>query len=195
MAAIKIDKRLNLVLEVQRSDGTSVFVHSTPIGKEVYEANFRLITKTAVGMYTDGLAPGACARIAALAMRATAKEMDENSGDTFRRSAESLFQEIWRLTNVLMPGLRGWETVPFHEVMQNNSLDDEQVMEVQNILAFFTVISWFHRESERQDIYQMLRSYGAQTVSLNVTEYSSSLPISTPTAATGVTAGPSSVPH
>src|SRR4029077_4018571 len=178
-----------------RDDGTSVYVHSAPISKEVYEANFRLITRTAVSMYSDGLAPGACARIAALAMRATAKEMDEGSGDTYRRSAESLMQEIWRLTNVLMPGLRGWETVPFHEVMQNNSLDDEQVSEVQNILAFFTVISWFHRGSERQDIYRMLKTYGAQTVSSNVTEFSASLPISTPTATSGVTAPPSSVPH
>jgi hypothetical protein len=191
---IKIDKRLNLVLEVQRDDGTSVYVHSVPIGKEVYEANFRLITRTAVGMYSDGLAPGACARIAALAMRATAKDMDGSSGDTHRRAAESLLQEVWRLTNILMPGLRGWETVPFHNVIQEKTLDDEQVSEVQNILAFFTVVSWFHRESERTDIYQMLRIYGAQTVSSNVTEYSASLPISIPGATTGATVLPSSTP-
>jgi len=192
---IKIDKRLNLVLEVQRDDGTSVFVHSSPISEAVYEANYRLITRTAVSMYSDGLAPGACARIAALAMRATAKEMDDNSGDTHRRAAESLMQEVWRLTNVLMPGLRGWETVPFHQVMQEQTLDGEQIREVQNILAFFTVISWFHRESERQDIYQMLKTYGAQTVSSNVTEFSSSLPISTPAGTTGVTGPVSSIPH
>jgi len=193
---LKIDKRLNIVLEVQRDNEPSIYVHSVPIGKEVYEANYRLITKTAVEMYGDGLAPGACARVCSMAMRATAKTMDANgSGDAFRRSAESLLQEVWRLTNVLMPGLRGWETVPFHEVMQNNTLDEEQLMEVQNILAYFTVASWFHRESERKDIYEILKNYGVQIVSLNVTEYSSSLPISTRPVTTGVTAPASSIPH
>ncbi len=198
--ALKIDKRLNIVLEVPRENRPSIFIHSVPIGTNVYEANYRLITKTAVAMYGDGLAPGACSRICALALRSTAQEMDAGGGDTYRSGAESLLQEIWRLTNVLMPGPRGWETVPFHEVIHNNTLEEEQIKEVQNILSFFTVASWFHRESERKDIYEILKKFGAQIVSSNVTEFSSSLPTSTAPGTTGVTgapmaAAPSLVPH
>lgn len=193
---LKLDKRLNIALEVPRENEPSLFIHSVPIGKEVYEANYRLITRTAITMYGDGMAPGACARVAMLALRDTAKEMDGNGpGDQYRRSAESLLQEIWRLTNVLMPGLKGWETVPFHEIKTNNVLLEEQITEVENILAYFTVLSWFHRESERKDIYEMLKTFGAQIVSLNVTEYSSSLPISTRGVTTGATAQASSIPH
>jgi len=193
---LKIDKRLNIALEVQRENEPSVYIHAVPVDKMVYEANYRLITRTAITMYGDGMAPGACCRVAMLALRATAKEMDgAGSGDVYRRSAESLIQEIWRLSNVLMPGLKGWETVPFHEAIQNNTLDDEQISEVQNILVYFTVLSWFHRESERKDIYEMLKIFGAQIVSSNVTEYSSSLPISTRPVTTGATAPASSIAH
>lgn len=192
---MNLDKGLNLVLTVPCVDGTSAYVHSEPVSLEVYEANYRLISRASVAMYSDGLGAGACARVAMLALRDTAKDMDaERGGNTFTRSAEALLQEIWRLSNVAMPTDQGWQNTPLHTVIGQKLLDPKAIREAQNCICFFTLASWFHQAMELENIYKLLTAYGAQTVSSNCTEFAASLQTSTQTESTGAMAQAVSMP-
>jgi hypothetical protein len=174
-----------------------VHVHSIPISRAVWEANYRLITKTTVAMYGDGLAPGAAMRVTVLYMRDTAKLMDETiGGGNFQTHAAALLAECWRLTNVMMLSSAGtWQMVPFQELLDRKQLDPDILSEVQNAIAFFTLASWFHRDKERQDIYSLMKAYGAQIISLDATGYMNSLQTSTATVSSGATATASSTTH
>lgn len=187
---MKIDRKLNLVLSVTRDDGVEVHVHSTPISREIYETHFLILSKAVSAMYEEGLAPGICSRVALMMMRKVA----DKTGD--REMLEKvLLPEIWRLTNVLMPTDRGWETVPFQTVINNGMMDENDIAEVQNFLCFFTAVSWVHKKAELEAvIYPLLLASGGSTSSLNCTEYSNSLRTSTQAENTGATATPSSIP-
>jgi hypothetical protein len=219
---MKIDRKLNIVLTIVESvevteavvkDGKPVikdgqpetktvskdvpvaYVHAEPISTEIYEAHFLVLTKTLLGMYDQGIqVADSASRIAMLMLRQTAAQM----GPGVTASIESgLFPEIWRLTNVLMPGKggNGWQLIPFQEVIQNKLLGEEDIKEVQNRLCFFTAASHFHSRAElAKTVWPMLEFYGAQITSSTSTEYLTSLPISTTTANTGAKATPSSIP-
>jgi len=187
---MKINRKLNLVLSVTRDDGVEVYVHSTPISREIYEANFLALSKTVSSMYEEGLAPGICSRVALLMLKEVATRL--NRTEAIERT---LLPEIWRLTNVIMPNEKGYETVPFQTVINNSLLNKEDISEVQNFLTFFTAASWVHKNVELETlIYPLLQSSGGQTTSSNCTEYANSLQTSKLVENTGATATPSSIP-
>jgi len=188
---MKIDKRLNLVVEVERADGVMIHIHSTPINRQIYERHYTFISKALTSLYADGMAPGACSRIAFLRM----KELAETERERFNNVEQTLFAEIWRLTNVSVPTDRGWEQVPFFEVMNDTRhMDADDVAEVQNLICFFTLGSWVHGRQERQGMYDLLTQNGVLTTPLPFTEYHRSLPISKTGASSGETEILSSIP-
>jgi hypothetical protein len=189
---MQINKRLNLVVEVERGDGMIVHVHSTPVNRQIYERHYTFISKALTSLYADGMAPGACSRIAYLRM----KELAENEPDRFKNVEQTLFAEIWRLTNVSVPTDRGWEQVPFFELLQdgNPHMDADDVAEVQNLICFFTLGSWVHGRQERQGMYDLLTQNGVLTTSSPFTEYHRSLPISNKGESSGATEILSSIP-
>lgn len=187
---MKIDRKLNLVLSVTRDDGVELHVHSTPISREIYEANFLILSKAISAMYEEGLAPGICSRVALMMMRKVAAKL----GDTDALE-KMLLPEIWRLTNVLMPTERGWETVPFQTVINNKMMSDNDIAEVQNFICFFIAASWVHKKAELHAvIYPLLTASGGSTTLLTCTEYGSSLQTSKPEENTGATVTASSIP-
>lgn len=189
---MKLDRRLNLVLTVEQNDGSMIYVHSTPISREVYEANFLLLTKTLAAMYEQGLSPAMCARVAGLMLKKTAAEMNQKESDALERN---LMPEIRRLTNVILLSGKGWETVPYQEIVDRDILSRDDRAEVENHLCFFTAASWIHRKEELEKvIYPILNGSGYQTVSSSCTEFAASLPTSMPDANTGATAQVSSIP-
>jgi hypothetical protein len=112
MAPVTLNKKLNLVLPVDTDKG-KIWVHSTPISKEIFESNYLLLTKTLANLYSNNIGPSFAPRIALLSLKDTAKEMDETND-----ISSNLVQEIHRLTNVLMPDPTGrWQTLPFVEVV------------------------------------------------------------------------------
>lgn len=188
---MKIDRTLNLVLQVE-GDGETVFhVHHTPLRMEVFEQHFMFITKAMTSMYIEGLHPLACTRVAFYTM----KKLAEAGGPDQQTLIENtLFNEIWRTTNVLVPNERGWELVPFYEVMKGDYLSPRDIAEVKNFICFFTGASWVHGRAERESMYEMLESSGLQTTLLAVTDYKNSLVMLKPAASIGATAPASSVP-
>jgi hypothetical protein len=138
-----------------------------------------LLTKTLSYMYANGIGPSMAPRIAARAMRDVAKGMDEEND-----VSQNLLQEIYRITNVIMPKANnggGWQTISFSEVKMKKLIDEQSLSEVENAIIFFIVASAVHLKSELPIATNGLKSiWNAQTISLNVTEYMNSLTTSTP---------------
>lgn len=185
---MKIDSKLNLIVPVERENGQTIYVHSTPISREVWEQNFLVISKTFAGIYAEGLNIHTGPRIAALMLKRIAQQMDAWDGPNGIES--TLVAEIRRLTNVVMPSDSGWTTIPMQEAVNRKLFDADDLSEVDNAITFFIVASAMHKKKEAGDVIRgAARLWGAQTTSLNSTAYAASLPTSTATASSGVTAG------
>lgn len=202
---MRLDKKLNLVLPLDYG-GRAFYVHAAPVSREVFESNFMIISKTFARIHAEGLSSIAGPRIAYLMLRAIAQEDGAWDGPTGVNM--SLVAEIVRLTNFVMPGERGWETIPFQSALDEKKIDDEDRSEVLNALVFFTVASAMYPArdlyttkdqttgKERVGILSFALSlWGGQTSSSNCTEFAASLPTSTPGGGTGKrTAAASQVP-
>jgi hypothetical protein len=190
---VTINKKLNLVVPIDLDNGVKIWAHSVPISREVFESNYLLLTRTLSDLYANGIGPAMAPRIASLVLKATAKEMNSEVD-----ISNNLLQEVYRLTNFIMPNTNnggGWQTVPFYDVKTKHMIDDQSLSEVENAIIYFIVASALHLKSELPMAYQGLRSiWNAQTTSLNVTEYRSSLAISTADASIGEKQPPPVIP-
>lgn len=190
---IRINRRLNAVFKVEREDGATIYVHHIPVPEEVFETNWRLLTKAVTLMYTDVFTPAVAARIGYRMIRELAQSMklDEGTVDT------GFFGHVWRLTTLILPEQAA--PVPLDVAVSGNMLDSELLSEVRNAICFFTAASWVHPRSELRTLYGMLegesRDSNWSTGSWSCTEYAASLKTSTPAVNTGVTTPGLSVPH
>lgn len=171
----KLDRRLNLIIPVERADGTTLHVHSQPISRPVFERYYRVFARTFAGLVGLGLGEVAGPRVAALELRRTAEQLGEWEGP--EGAEKGLMPEIRRLTNALLPATAGgWEIVPWQEIKDKQLLDDQDVSEVENAVVFFTVYSAMHRKKVLEETLEgMARLWGAQISSLGPTEYGDSL--------------------
>lgn len=179
---VSINKKLNLVIPVDTDTGR-IWVHSVPISREIFESNYLLLTRTLSNLYANGIGPAMAPRVSKLVFMDTAKEMDEKTD-----ISSSLLQEIYRLTNFLMPGTggHGWQTIPFGEVKAKKLIDEQQISEVENAVVYFIVASALHLKNELPMAYQGLKSiWNAETTFSSVTQYGNSLTTSTPIDNTG----------
>jgi hypothetical protein len=197
---MKLSRRLNLIIPVETGIGT-VHVHSVPVSREVFEQHFKIIGRTLAAIYEQGLGRIAGPRTAALLLREQAEELagrDEEARAAARRAIDqSLFSEIYRLTSVVAPTNRavilgpqaaltsGWEPVPYQEAVKRGVIDKDDAAEVDNALAFFTVVSSMMRGADLEASLEGSRLWGGSTTLLNSTEYANSLPTSTKDASSG----------
>lgn len=172
---MKIDKRMNLVIPIERDDGP-IYVHSTPISQATFEQNFVAISRTFSRIYNEGLGVMAGPRIAALMLRQVAADTGAD--------VSGLMNEINRLTNVIVGG----EIIPFDDAMRRKMLDDSEASEAEGAIVFFMVASSMHKRSDLPAIHAgMSKLWDAAFTSLNATEYRRSLPTSTEGGNTGET--------
>lgn len=184
---MKLDKRLNLVLPISR-EGVDTYVHSMPIGREVFERYFKVLSRTFSEVIRD---PISGPRVAYL----TLKDIATNLGqwDDVERG---LMNEIRRLSNVVAPADKGWATFQFQDAIDQSYFDEDDLREVENALVFFTVALWMTPKKERAAIIDGFASlWSAQLVSSSCTEFAASLPTSTATASIGEKAIPSFIPQ
>lgn len=184
---MKLDKKLNLVIPLDYADVT-YYVHSVPISREVFENYYMVIAKVFSQIHMENLSAVAGPRVAYLMLKSTAMEQGVWDGEA--GVANGLMAEIVRLSNVIMPkDGAGWKTMPLHDVLQQKLLDEDDVSEVMNALAFFTVGSCMYPRRDQQNIQTIVsRMWGGLSVPSNCTEYAASLPTSTETASSGATA-------
>jgi hypothetical protein len=171
---VKLNRKLNLVLSVDTENGPA-HVHSVPIGREVFEDNFLVISRAFTAVYTNGLGPVTGPRVAALLLKQEAKTLG-----VWERTQQSLMAEIYRLTNVIAPTENGWDSMPFDVSKKRGILSDDAAAEVENCIVYFTCASSIHLKAELAVATEGLNTlWNAQTTLLNVTEYMRSLPTST----------------
>lgn len=178
---MRINERLNLVLTVDRADGSTAYVHATPIRREIFDLHFLVLTKTLTSMYAQGFGPGTCQRMAARMLREVAKGMGVWEGPSGVQA--TLMIEIRRLSNAIVPSANGWETMPYEDAVSTKRFDEDDIDGVENSLVFFTAASWVHSMKELGDeIYPML-----ETTSSNCTAFTASLRKSIEDASSGET--------
>jgi hypothetical protein len=181
---MKIDKRLNLVLEVELEDKTSAFVHHTPISKEQYDMSYLFLNDVVYSLYSKFPNPIVCSRICHRHMTKLAADNPE-----YKTIFTNLSDDAWRLTNVAMPVQgEGFKPFPFFDVMQRKLLSEEDIEEVKSFILFFTAASWVHGRKERGGLYEIFNGAGVQTTSLVFMEYVRSLPTLKTAENSGVTA-------
>lgn len=170
---MRLEKNLNLA--IQLSIG---WLHSTPISYAVFEKYFLPISKVFTQIYSEGLGSMAGPRVSYLMLKKVSQQ--DGTWEGPEGVEKGLMNEIYRLSNVFIPGEQGWETLPLYEAFRLNKLDDEEKAEVNNALVFFTLVSCMHRAAERiAALTLMTKLWGGEITSLDCTAYMNSLPIST----------------
>lgn len=176
-----INKQLNLVIPLDRPDGTKVYVHSTPIMQETFEAYHLILAKTFASFEGNRLGAVAAPGIAALLMKEIAKNTSRSAGVSWWEGVDGvengLFKEIRRLSNVITPTDDGWTTVPLDIALDQQLIDDEERGEVMNQVAFFIVVSTpvVPRGDRKTLVMGGATIFDALTTSLNCTEYANFL--------------------
>jgi hypothetical protein len=175
---LQVNKELNLVIPIEHDDGTIAYVYATPISVSVFERYYMVFAKAFNTIYSGGLGIMSGPRVAAMIMKDAAKELGIWDGP--EGVERGLIQESRRLTSVIVLTEKGWEPVPLHEAIAKGSLDERDVAEVENAIAFFTVASHMHRKADRRGILESaLKLWGGRLESLSYTEFCASLSTST----------------
>lgn len=189
---MKLNEKLNFVIPIYGNDDViTAYVHSTPISREVFEAHFLIISRVFAAIHAEGLGEIAGPRVAALVMKKVAERMNDPE------SAESLLNEIRRLSNAVVRNPGGWIKMPLQDAIDGKHIDDEDAAEVLNALVFFTATSAMHRRQVAREVLNgAARLWGAQISSLDFTAFVASLKTSTEAVSIGVIPTPaSSVPY
>lgn len=187
---MKLDRKLNLVMPLSTAAG-DIYVHSTPISREIFERYYKPIARAYAAMFSEKYTVYSSPKIAKLLLKDAAQELGVWDGAD--GVAQGLLPEIRRLTNVVVPGPNGWQTVPFDGARM---LDEDDLAEVENILVFFICVSAMSPKSDLQTMMGITSViWKTQDTSLNCTDFASSLPTSIETANTGATETLSSIPH
>lgn len=173
--ALRIDKKLNLVIPVERDDGSMVYVHSMPISREVFETYYLEISKAFAMIHSQGLGAIAGPRVAALLLKRAAQETGNWDGDS--GVANGLMNEMIRLTNVVAPAAgRGWAVAPYEEAYRAGTISPDDDAEIKNAIVYFTLASSMYRRNILADVLDGAgKLWGAQSTSSNCTEYAASL--------------------
>jgi hypothetical protein len=183
---LTIDRRLNLVIPVE-TEGGEIFVHSAPISRQAFEASYSIIARTFQRIHTHfGNIAGV--QVAALIMREIAAQ------DAYPNPVTGnppFLAEVYRLTNVMVPGGRGYEAIPYEDALRLGKINEEDAAEIDNALVFFTVASSMYRRAVLPVMLAgAMRLWSALTTPLNCMEWAASLKTSTTAENTGATAQP-----
>jgi len=193
MTEITIDKRLNLVIPVE-DGGSALYVHSTPIPRAVFKRYSKIFARTFNEIYGGGYGVIAGPRIAADLLESAARASNEWDGPT--GVERGLLGEVYRLTNVAVPGASGgWDVVPYQIAVSTGQISEDDADEVNNALVFFTVASSMHKKTDLPEIiHASSRLWGGLSTSLNVTGYADSLKMLTAPESSGEKVITSSLP-
>lgn len=165
MSDIKIDEKINLVMPIQRGDGRTYWVHSTPISAEVFAEFYDPLGRVFNKLYTGGIGMVAGPKVAYFALRDLCMQTETWEG--VQGIENTLCNEIWRLTTVLIPGVNGWDMLPFSDVMRREMMTPREIQEVKNGLVFFTVNFCMHTQSVMRLIMEVSqRTLGARVTPL-----------------------------
>jgi len=176
---MRVDRNLNIVVPIKTGKDITVHVHSVPIARSIFE-QFYLELGKVFSQCFDGVSSAHLAlsapQLAYPALKKIAKS--EGSWEGLNGVEFGLINELKRLTNIVCPSEKGWESIPFDVALQRNILDEEDESEIISALVFFSAISRVAPKDLKKTFLEMagsLRSW--ELTCLDSTAYMNSLPI------------------
>ncbi|WP_431651435.1 hypothetical protein [Enterobacter roggenkampii] len=176
---MKIDKKLNLVTNITREDGSIVYLHVTPFPYEVVEEHCLLLGNLFTNFISQVGGLGA-ARVAAMMLRKKLKREQELNADNGQHGPD-IVDEIQRLTSVVWYDGGTWKTTSFDAAMKQGIISPDEYREVEGEVVFFMVSSAIQKaQLIAPTVGSVIGMFGGQLVSLNVTAFRDSLLTSNP---------------
>jgi hypothetical protein len=192
---LNIDRNLNLVLTVETERGY-VYVYSVPLNVQIFERFFMTISKAYVAMVELGgewlirMGP----RVAKRVLERVAKADGSWEGpDGMERG---FMNEIRRTTLVNYVSDNGWDEIPLQLAIDHNILSADDVVEIENAICFFTVVSASETRKKSNALLQVVFGrFGALLTSSTTTELRPTWLTSKTDETTGEKERASSIPH
>ena len=182
---VKIDKKLNLVTNITREDGSIVYLHVTPFPYEVVEEHCLLLGNLFTNFISQVGGLGA-ARVAAMMLRKKLKreqDLNAESGQQGQQGQQgpTIVDEIQRLTSVIWNDGGAWKTTSFDAAMKQGIISPDEYREVEGEVVFFMVSSAIQKaQLIAPTVGSAIGMYGGQLESLSVTAFRDSLQTSNP---------------
>ncbi|HCU0591208.1 hypothetical protein RZR10_15300 [Enterobacter asburiae] len=176
---MKIDKKLNLVTNITREDGSIVYLHVTPFPYEVVEEHCLLLGNLFTNFISQVGGLGA-ARVAAMMLRKKLKREQELNADNGQHGP-NIVDEIQRLTSVVWNDGGTWKTTSFDAAMKQGIISPDEYREVEGEVVFFMVSSAIQKaQLIAPTVGSVIGMFGGQLESLSVTAFRDSLLTSNP---------------
>ncbi|MDS0274553.1 hypothetical protein [Klebsiella quasipneumoniae] len=182
---MKIDKKLNLVTNITRDDGSIVYLHVTPFPYEVVEEYCVLLGNLFTNFITQ-VGPLGSARVAAMMLKKRLKQEQEarlEDGKSLSDLPKSvtLVDEIQRLTVVIHNVGGQWKTTPLEVAFNQGIIDPDEYREVEGEVVFFMVSSAIQKANLiAPTVGTVIKMYDGQLTSSSVTAFRDSLQTSKP---------------
>lgn len=176
---VKIDKKLNLVTNITRDDGSIVYLHVTPFPYEVVEEHCLLLGNLFTNFISQVGGLGA-ARVAAMMLRKKLQR-EQELRDEANQQAPTIVDEIQRLTSVVWNDGGTWKTASFEVAMKQGIISPDEYREVEGEVVFFMVSSAIQKAHLiAPTVGSVIGMFGGQLVSSSVTAFRDSLLTSNP---------------
>ncbi|EOE5513176.1 hypothetical protein ACKJU6_004400 [Enterobacter asburiae] len=176
---MKIDKKLNLVTNITREDGSIVYLHVTPFPYEVVEEHCLLLGNLFTNFISQVGGLGA-ARVAAMMLRKKLQR-EQELRDEANQQAPTIVDEIQRLTSVVWNDGGTWKTTSFDAAMKQGIISPDEYREVEGEVVFFMVSSAIQKAHLiAPTVGSVIGMFGGQLASLSVTAFRDSLLTSNP---------------
>jgi hypothetical protein len=188
---MNLTQDLRLAFPVRWNDAgePTIYAYHTPISRDVFEANWRIISATAAILLKPGVSPNIIS-VATLALkdagRADALENGLSEGLDFDAggTAVALIGELKRLTLILSPSSAGYEMLPVDVAIDRKVIDADDWAEAVDALIFFCCgwsIATRQRRAASAD--SLASVIGGSMTSSSPTAFAASLSPSTPATA------------
>ncbi|MCK6990138.1 hypothetical protein [Enterobacter asburiae] len=176
---MKIDKKLNLVTNITREDGSIVYLHVTPFPYEVVEEHCLLLGNLFTNFISQVGGLGA-ARVAAMMLRKKLQR-EQELRDEANQQAPTIVDEIQRLTSVVWNDGGTWKTTSFDAAMKQGIISPDEYREVEGEVVFFMVSSAIQKAHLiAPTVGSVIGMFGGQLVSSSVMAFRDSLQTSNP---------------
>lgn len=171
---MKISDQLNLVSQLQDSNGRTAFIHVRPFPYEVVEENCVTLGNLFSQFFTLVGSVGA-PRVAAMMLRKQLKADRAAAG--YDDGKPDLLDDIQRMATVVYAGEFGYAAVPLATAIAKGIITPEAYRDVEGEIVFFTVSSAIQRaDLIPGTVGRALKMYSALLTSSSVSEYKNSLP-------------------
>ena len=129
---MRVDKKLNVVIPLQRDGEGTLYVHATPISREAFETYFLPISVAFSRIWSEGLSVMSGPRVALKMLKKVSEERKIWEGPEGVQAG--FVEEMRRLTNVVMKTPAGWNAVPMHTAVQQDLLTEDEVDHAENVV-------------------------------------------------------------